>query len=93
MPLYDYKCTVCGAIHEEIRKVENRNIDTACYECFNISKKVLTSPAGIQANNHDGYRHRTGSKGIWKTDMGPQGELGKEWYGDNPHASSTLAKT
>lgn len=91
MPLYDYKCTVCDHVHEALRPVSDRDDDIACPECFNISVKVVSSPAGINGGSHDGYRHRKRT-GVWQKDMGPQGPIGKEWYGDNPHAPSTLDK-
>jgi putative FmdB family regulatory protein len=90
MPIYDYKCTVCGNVHEEMRSVSDRNEDAACPECFNIALKTVTAPAGINGGFHEGYRHKSGTTGVWKTDVGPQGKVGKEWYGDNPHATSTL---
>jgi len=92
MPVYLYKCTVCGTVHEELRKIKDRENESSCKECFNISVLTPSTPAGINGGFYDGYSHRSGSTGVWKTDMGPQGKIGREWYGDNPHAESTLAK-
>lgn len=92
MPLYDYKCTVCESIHEEMRTIADRHEDAYCPECFNPAMLAVSAPAGINGGSHDGYRHRTGSTGVWKTDKGPQGDIGREWYGDNPHASCPLEK-
>lgn len=91
MPLYDYECTVCGNVHEEMRKIDDRHEDSYCPECFNPSTLKVTAPAGIDGGV-DGYRHKSGTTGVWKTDVGPQSKIGREWYGDNPHAGSTLAK-
>lgn len=92
MPIYDYKCTVCGVVHDELRKIDDRDNPTYCELCNNQSDRIPTSPAGINGGCNEFYRHRSGKKAVWQSDMGPQGKIGKEWYGDNPHAPSTLDK-
>ena len=92
MPIYEYKCTNCDFVHEEFRYIDGRKADAICPKCSSTAKFIISAPAGIDGGHHDGYRHITGSTGTWKEDMGPQGKRGREWYGDNPHASSTLEK-
>lgn len=92
MPVYKYKCSKCDETLEVLRKIQQRDDAYFCPVCNTITKRVVTTPAGIDGGFTTGYTHRTGKTGIWKTDVGPQGKLGREWYGDMPHADSTLAK-
>lgn len=93
MPIFDFKCTVCGHVQEELLKVSEvgKTKEALCAVCGSISEIQISAPAGIAGNAADGYKHRSGSTGVWKEDMGPNGKRGREWYGDNPHAPSTLA--
>lgn len=89
MPIYDFECAECGAIDEYIVAPNITSIDC---QCGYVMIRRLSAPAGINGNSHEGYRHKSGTTGKWKSDVGPNGPLGKEWYGDNPHAPSTLAR-
>lgn len=92
MPIYEFKCSVCGEVQEELRKIDEREESAYCKVCFNESVRIPTAPAGINGGFNEFYRHRSGKKKVWQEDAGPQGKIGKEWYGDNPHATSTLDK-
>lgn len=92
MPIYEYECTVCDKVYDELRSMKDRNVSGACPVCAHEANRILSAPAGIDGGFTTGYVHRSGKTGVWKTDMGPQGEIGKQWYGDNSHAPSTLEK-
>jgi putative FmdB family regulatory protein len=32
MPVYEYKCTVCGKSHEEVRQIRHRDLTSPCPE-------------------------------------------------------------
>jgi putative FmdB family regulatory protein len=44
MPLYEYRCGVCGAKEEVSHKFYEAPI-SRCQSCDNVLKKVITAPA------------------------------------------------
>lgn len=44
MPIYDYRCDVCGHIDEQYKKFENSS-DDICSKCGSISSRQLSAPA------------------------------------------------
>jgi putative FmdB family regulatory protein len=44
MPLYEYRCTVCGHRFERIRKFSDPPL-TECPECGGLVEKLISSPA------------------------------------------------
>ena len=44
MPLYEYRCTNCGASEEAIQKVDDKPLKI-CSECGGPLQKLMSSPA------------------------------------------------
>lgn len=44
MPLYEYKCSDCGAIFEVLQKITDAPL-TKCIKCGGPVKKLISSPA------------------------------------------------
>ena len=44
MPLYEYKCSKCGHIFEEIEKYDNRKEKQECPECGKRTGKLVDEP-------------------------------------------------
>ena len=44
MPLYEYKCTECGAVVESIQKVSDAPLKV-CSQCGGPLRKLVSSPA------------------------------------------------
>jgi putative FmdB family regulatory protein len=44
MPLYEYKCTRCGAVFESLQKVNDPPLKK-CIHCHGTVKKLLSPPA------------------------------------------------
>ena len=43
MPLYDFRCTDCGAMHEELRSRAGRERATRCRACGAVAERVPVS--------------------------------------------------
>lgn len=41
MPIYSYKCTKCGNVKDEIRKVEQSDVPISCDECDGTMRKTF----------------------------------------------------
>jgi putative FmdB family regulatory protein len=54
MPVYQYKCTGCGNITEEIRGIKSDTPDLFCKQC-NIQLNRLYSPIGVTFNGSGFY--------------------------------------
>ena len=48
MPIYEYKCTVCGHLTEVLQRVADPPLE-ACPECGQAVKKLLSAPAFTEA--------------------------------------------
>lgn len=42
MPIYEYHCTGCDLLREEMRKVEKRDDDPPCSKCGGRTKRVVS---------------------------------------------------
>lgn len=42
MPTYEYKCEICGVVHEEIHRMSNYPFATTCDECGGCAVKILS---------------------------------------------------
>jgi len=47
MAKYDYKCTVCGNVHEEEHGM-NESPEVYCEECNNLCEKTFITPPPVQ---------------------------------------------
>lgn len=68
MPIYEYKCSVCATVFEEIRKMADRDGSAVCKMCGATSRHILSSfsvlnssPKEHSARSKD---HSSGSGGI-----------------------------
>lgn len=64
MPIYEYQCTNCSAITEHLRRISERDLDTACRVCGSAARRVqsaatLSQPSG-GAEQHGGAGHSHG---------------------------------
>ncbi len=44
MPIYEYKCTNCGRLYDELRSYEG-SATSKCVDCGSLAEKVFSSPA------------------------------------------------
>lgn len=44
MPIYEYKCQICGSVLEVLQKVNKPHLKN-CPECGGLLKKILSPPA------------------------------------------------
>ena len=42
MPTYEYECTKCGHIQEEIHSMKDMPKETKCEKCGELSKKIFS---------------------------------------------------
>jgi predicted nucleic acid-binding Zn ribbon protein len=68
MPTYVSKCHACGAVHEYIRKVDQRNDVPLC--CGQATEKQLQAPqiSAMAFSGHKGFMlhdGKNGGKGTW----------------------------
>jgi putative FmdB family regulatory protein len=57
MPIYDYECTQCGRVYDELRKSENSQ-NSRCVDCGGLANKIFSTPnigksRGESVNNSD----------------------------------------
>lgn len=66
MPLYDFQCEKCSAVHEQI--VDSAITMVPCRKCIGPSQRLLSVPAGIKMG--DGTAHRRAknwtSEPVWR---------------------------
>lgn len=43
--IYEYRCVVCGNVHEERRKVADRDEPTDCPTCAGVAERIQSLPA------------------------------------------------
>jgi putative FmdB family regulatory protein len=64
MPIYEYQCTNCNAVSEQLRSISERALDTACPVCGAVAYRVMSSAnlsrpavgakqAGSASHSHD----------------------------------------
>lgn len=61
MPMYLYRCEECSRETGEIRKIDDRDRDTAC-GCGGKMKRVYTADTSIQIVSHTGWVKTTNPK-------------------------------
>jgi len=65
MPIYEYKCSNCSAVTEEIRKIADRNSPTYCKSCDAQASLMLSSfnvPSGsVSFGSNKGLRDQSTS--------------------------------
>jgi putative FmdB family regulatory protein len=61
MPLYEYKCSKCGAVFEVMQKINEPPLKK-CIRCQGAVKKLLSPPA-LQFKGHGWYVTDYSSKG------------------------------
>lgn len=66
MPLYDFKCEKCSAVHEQI--VDAAITMVPCRACIGPSKRLLSAPASIRMDSLAQVRKRkdTIKEPIWR---------------------------
>lgn len=42
MPIYEYECSHCGALFEELRQMAGRNAPASCKKCGSASRPILS---------------------------------------------------
>ncbi len=47
MPLYEYKCTKCAKMLEELRSFNKRDEKTQCPECGGTMKRIISSDVDV----------------------------------------------
>lgn len=47
MPVYEYRCGVCGAVHREVKPVQRRREPSTC-ACGGEAALILSRPARFQ---------------------------------------------
>ena len=57
MPIYEYKCQVCGSIFEVIQKISERKLEKiACHTCDKITKvEKIVSSSGFRLKGSGWY--------------------------------------
>ncbi len=63
MPLHDFRCTDCGATHEELRSATNRDRAARCHACGGVAERVPVSRfrvAGAKPRTADASLASTG---------------------------------
>lgn len=64
MPLHDFRCTDCGAMHEELRSGAARNEAARCHACGGVAERVPVSRfrvAGAKPKTADAALASTGA--------------------------------
>ena len=51
MPLYEYKCNVCGHYQTELRPVSEWNMLTLCEHCGSVTTKIVSTPSIVTDTN------------------------------------------
>ena len=82
MPLYEYKCTKCGAVFEVLQKIHDPVL-TKCIHCQGAVKKLLSPPA-IQFKGNGWYVTDYSSKGNRTSKSEPKEKTKKEKNKDVP---------
>jgi putative FmdB family regulatory protein len=89
MPLYEYKCDVCGATFEVIQRFSDPPIE-ACRTCGGPVRKLLSAPA-IQFKGSGWYVTDYARKGT--TDAGKPAEAKAAPAADSSKSSSDSSST
>jgi putative FmdB family regulatory protein len=92
MPLYEYKCSKCGAVFEVLQKFNDPPLKK-CIRCKGPVKKLLSSPA-IQFKGNGWYVTDYASKGKKASDSEDttQQKKGKEPSEDKKSTSSSSSE-
>lgn len=49
MPIYEFKCTKCERIFEQVRNLSRRDKKAQCPDCYHPAKRILSMPS-LQRN-------------------------------------------
>ena len=44
MPTYEYRCSDCGEVTDDLRKVDERLDDMVCHACSGKAKFIISTP-------------------------------------------------
>lgn len=66
MPIYEFECTECGAIKEEVLSIKSETREVDCHECGNVSRRIVSSNtfhlagSGWAADGYFDTKHKLG---------------------------------
>lgn len=61
MPLYEYKCEICGHITEDVRTVDEKDNIADCEKCGSAARKIISIPNLVTDTNF-GYTGKYDSR-------------------------------
>lgn len=47
MPIYEYQCSMCKQIKEELNSLGTDLHSTGCLGCFNPMRRIMSAPQGV----------------------------------------------